>query len=113
FNKDTEGEFYNPAPFEGGSASIRIDKGWNVQFQHYNGTIEFDEMEELLDLKEDPKYTHFAGTVKYKNTFQVNDINALHYLNLGQVHGISTVYINGKEAGVKWYGNRIYGIEDF
>ena len=113
FNKDTEGEFYNPAPFEGGSASIRIDKGWNVQFQHYNGTIEFDEMEELLDLKEDPKYTHFAGTVKYKNTFQVIDINAVHYLNLGQVHGISTVYINGKEAGVKWYGNRIYGIEDF
>jgi len=32
------------------------------------------------------------------------------YLNLGQVHNISRVFINGKDAGIKWYGNHVYNI---
>lgn len=113
FNKDTDGEYYDPVPFDGGAASKKIDIPWNVQFQHYDGRIEFDEFEKLQDLKDIPKYTHFAGTVKYKNSFFVDDVNGFHHLNLGQVHGISTVYINGEEVGVQWYGNRVYGIGDF
>jgi hypothetical protein len=33
-------------------------------------------------------------------------------LNLGQVHGVSEVFVNGKSCGVKWYGRRIHLLKD-
>ena len=33
-------------------------------------------------------------------------------LNLGKVYGISQLFVNGEDCGVKWFGNRIYPIGD-
>lgn len=113
FNKDEDGKLFEPIPFDGNPDAILIEGKWDVQFQHYDGSIKFDEMEALDDLKDIPQYTHFAGTVKYSNTFSIERATEIKYLNLGWVYGISTVHINGQDAGVKWYGNRIYQIGDF
>jgi len=112
FNKDEDGDYLQPVPLDGGSMSKTIGGIWDVQLQHYDGHIEFTEMETLRDLKEIPQYTHFAGTVKYSNKFKIKDPKDITFLNLGHVYGISTVAINGKDLGVKWYGNRIYSIQD-
>lgn len=112
FNNDTDGDYLPEVPFAGDTAVQTVDGKWEVQFQHYNGKIEFGEMEDLKDLKNVPQYTHFAGTVKYKNTFHANSKTKIKFLDLGDVYGISTVTINGKDAGVRWYGNRVYSIED-
>jgi hypothetical protein len=67
-------------------------------------------MEELKDLK-DTDFVNFTGTVIYRyKTDPGKFIPA--FLNLGKVWGVSEVFINGKECGVKWYGNRIFRIAD-
>ncbi len=112
FNNDTEGAYWEPLPIEGGARAKVINGVWDVELQHYSGKLEFTKMDALKDLKDVPQYTHFAGTVKYSNTFQVKDKNDVNYLNLGDVHGISTVAVNGKDLGVQWFGNRVYPLKD-
>lgn len=113
FNKDQEGNYFEPIPLGGDTNATTIDNTWHVQFQHYDGHTEDIKMEVLSDLKDIPQYSHFAGTVKYKNTFPMDERRKIEFLNLGKVYGISIVRINGKDAGIKWSGNRIYPIKDF
>lgn len=110
FNRDEHGDYLLPVPLDGGQQTVKSDKPWEVELQHYEGHTEKIEMEVLSDLKENPKYAHFAGTIKYKNTFFVKDPEKIRFLNLGKVYGISTVLINGRDAGVKWFGHRIYAV---
>ncbi|MBS0011435.1 MAG: glycoside hydrolase family 2, partial [Bacteroidales bacterium] len=56
-------------------------------------------------------YSHFSGTVIYRKKVFLSK-KPPNFLNLGQVHNISEVYINGKAAGIRWYGNHVYNIED-
>jgi hypothetical protein len=32
------------------------------------------------------------------------------YINLGRVAGVCELIVNGKTAGVRWYGRRVYGV---
>lgn len=109
FNNDNGNNYFLQAPVEGNNA-IHVSKTWKVQLQRYDGLLENTEMDALKDLKEIPAYANFAGTIKYHNTFNVKDAHKVKYLNLGKVYGISLVKINGKDAGVQWFGNRIYNI---
>lgn len=38
--------------------------------------------------------------------------NEFEYLNIGKVYSVSELIINGRSAGVQWYGRRIYFIKD-
>ena len=64
--------------------------------------------EKLQDLK-DTDYVNFSGTVVYKKKIYVSSPIGM-MLNLGLVHGVSEVFVNGQSCGVKWYGRRIYPI---
>ena len=68
-------------------------------------------MEVLKDLKE-TDFVNFTGTVVYRKKFDSAPAKTA-FLNLGQVHGVSKVFINGRPCGVKWYGKRIYQIAPF
>ena len=65
-------------------------------------------MDVLADLKDLPEFANFSGTVIYRTNLQIADTNSVQYLNIGKVYGISQVTINGKDAGTKWYGRRVY-----
>ena len=67
-------------------------------------------MNELTDLK-DTDYVNFTGTAIYKKSLNVNNKNST-YLNLGKVWGVAELFVNGQSLGVKWYGNRIYNLND-
>jgi len=54
---------------------------------------------------------HFAGTIIYRNYIVITS-GKPSYLNLGKVHGISGLKVNGSDCGVKWYGRRIYSVTD-
>lgn len=110
FNKVKGETYFEPQPLDGDFAELKAQKPWNVQLQHYAGHFESVEMKTLKDLKTIPEYAHFAGTIRYKNIFTVDDPKKYRYLNLGKVYGISQVTVNGKEAGTQWFGNRIYSI---
>jgi len=109
FEKLNEGKEWKPHPLNGSSAVILQDK-WHVKFEHTNGEVWIEQFDFLSDLKNIEKYSHFSGNVIYKNTFNLIDKHKANYLNLGKVYGISDVTINGRTAGVQWYGARIFDI---
>lgn len=81
---------------------------WDVEFIPINnGSISRVKMGVLKDLKE-TDFVNFTGTVVYRNSFR----GGADWLDLGVVHGISSVKINDKPAGVRWYGRHIFGIKD-
>lgn len=110
FNRDKGEKYFEPQPLNDVVDGLKAKKPWSVQLQHYAGHFENIEMETLKDLKTIPEYAHFAGTIRYKNIFTVDDPKKYKYLNLGKVYGISQVTVNGKEAGTQWFGNRVYNI---
>lgn len=112
FNKDKGEKYFEPLPLTGSIAALTPDKAWSVQLQYYAGHYETIEMATLKDLKTIPEYAHFAGNIRYKNIFTVDDPKKYKYLNLGKVYGISQVTVNGKDAGTQWFGNRIYNVGD-
>jgi len=107
FSEDREGKEWKESPVAG-ARDKTITTPWTVEFRHSDGAVKKDEFRKLADLRELPAYTHFAGTVIYRNSLQLSDKNTLSYLNLGDVYGICEVRINGKDAGTQWYGRRIY-----
>ena len=68
-------------------------------------------MTTLKDLKDLPQFMPFSGTVIYRGQLEVDGKTKPAFLNLGKVHGVSEVTINGKNLGAQWYGRRIYAIE--
>ncbi len=109
FDKDKKGSSWKPLPYEG-TDIVTIPGPWNLELIHCrNEEIELTKLETLQDLKDIPEYAHFSGTVIYRKNIFLNE-DLASYMNLGQVYNISRVIINGKDAGIKWYGNHIYDI---
>ncbi len=111
FSRDAGNDHFIEPPLEGGALSAGFSKPWKVQLQRYDGLLEniercAERFKNIRSLK------NFAGTVSYQIQ-SLSTTGKLKYLNLGKVYGISIVKINGKDAGVQWFGNRIYNVEGF
>jgi hypothetical protein len=46
----------------------------------------------------------FAGTATYRAEFFSTGSAATRFLDLGKVHGVSEVVLNGSPLGCRWYG---------
>jgi len=112
FDKTNTGKTWMPKKLTGTNC-VFFETPWDVEFRHCNGTVEHTAMNNLSDLKDTPEHKHFAGTVIYRNKISIENPSAFQFLNLGKVHGISNITINGKDAGVQWYGHRVYAISEF
>ncbi|GAA4804640.1 hypothetical protein GCM10023231_37200 [Olivibacter ginsenosidimutans] len=91
------------------SDKLAFNGSWQLTFQGIDGKTQDIVLEQPTDLKDLPDFISFAGTVHYRNTFTVNDYRP-SYIDLGKVYGISQVFVNGKDAGVRWYGRHAYTI---
>lgn len=109
FDQEKKGPAYKPVK-RNDKTALEIKNPWSVTGQHVNGVIITKEIEKLCDLKEIPDWVNFCGTIIYQNNFIVEDKSEIECLDLGKVFGISELFFNGKNAGVKWYGRRIYPI---
>ncbi len=108
FNKESKGTNWIPVPTTG--ADSKSLSGWDVEFHHSRENwVKTTRMEKLKDLK-DTDFVNFTGTVVYRHKFESGKVKKT-FLNLGKVWGVSEVFVNGKNCGVKWYGNRIYQVE--
>jgi hypothetical protein len=108
FNKDKEGPKWTPAPVTALNAKT-LQGNWDVEFQHSREKwVKTMQMESLKDLKE-TDFVNFTGTAIYRKRLEFADLKTT-FLNLGQVHGVSEVFVNGKSCGVKWFGRRIHNI---
>ena len=112
FDKEKKGPLFKTAGKRNKEAS-QVKNPWSLTGQHIDGTIITKEMDELKDLKEISGWMNFCGTIIYRNNFMVHDKTKVEWLNLGKLFGISELFINGKNAGAKWYGKRIYRVGEF
>jgi hypothetical protein len=85
---------------------------WLVTGQHVDGRVITNEMPELKDLKETPEWVNFCGTIVYRNKFTIDDRAGIAWMDIGKAFGVSDLIVNGVNAGVKWYGRRIYSIHN-
>jgi hypothetical protein len=111
FDNQKKGPEWKPVPAEGSSSKAMLN-GWSAEFRHCrDGSVKAVTIDTLPDLKEIPEYVNFSGTIIYRNFIDIDDPKPV-FLNLGKVYGISELKVNGKDCGVKWYGRRIFEVED-
>ncbi len=111
FDKEKKGPSY-PA-IRTKENAISLGNSWSVTGQHIDGTVVKKEMDHLEDLKEIPDWINFCGSIIYKTNLVVEDKSKIDWLNPGRVYGTSELFINGQNAGSRWFGRRIYRIGEF
>lgn len=86
---------------------------WDVKFEHANGTVFNRKMDKLIDFStsDDKELNTFSGTVTYSTQFE--NTGNLKFVKLGEVNeAVSELAINGKSAGMRWYGIHCYDVSD-
>jgi hypothetical protein len=85
---------------------LTLEGPWNLEFEENLGAPESVVLRELQSLHEhqEPGVRYFSGTATYSNSFTapgLSDGEAL-ILDLGEVHNIAGVRLNGTEVGTLW-----------
>ena len=95
-----------------GQDEIQVTGGWDLKMHHTwpdsTWTTSLDQLQDFKDMK-DTTFKNFMGEVTYTKTVTLSG-KLPKYLNLGKVADICEVWVNGKPAGVKWFGERVYDI---
>lgn len=111
WSREKHGKPWHPLPTSG-KEERTLDGVWEVELRHSReGWVKTYPMETLKDLKE-TEWVNFTGTAVYRRTFEADGRKDV-CLNLGKVHGVCEVFLNGQSCGVKWYGRRIYALGPF
>jgi hypothetical protein len=86
-----------------------LDGAWNVRFYPKLSPSFSMEFSELIDFSKHPDEAvkYFAGTADYEKIIRIDakDLakNKRITLDLGELHDIAELTVNGKHAGVLWY----------
>lgn len=106
------GEPFIPLPSVG-SLRETVKTVWTLQLNHVNGNRmerKFDSLKSF-GLNADTVLNAFAGTIIYKTDF-ISD-GAGKWMELGKINkGITEVWLNGKKAGINWYGRPLFFVEN-
>ncbi|KAA6345368.1 hypothetical protein EZS27_007047 [termite gut metagenome] len=86
-------------------------KDWTLRMEHINGTVRQRDIATLFDLSTDESTYSFAGALYYEKKL-TGDTSAYHWLDLGKVHGVSEVTLDGESLGCHWYGRHLYRLRD-
>ncbi len=88
--------------------TVQTIKGsWDVSFDPKWGGPQKTIFEQLSDwsLNADKGIKYYSGKATYRKTFDLDDKvknDAVYYLDLGKVHELAQVRLNGKSVGVLW-----------
>lgn len=91
--------------------TVVLNIPWEAEFMHKNGTVFTREFETLSEFGTSPddELSSFAGVVNYLTEFESDGHGSL--LLLPEVNrGVTEVFINGKPAGLNWYGKPVFNI---
>jgi hypothetical protein len=111
FDKEKKGAVWSPAPTGAGDqTNKRLTLQWSVEFHHIDGSVKTTTMDTLQDLKDTPDFVNFCGTAVYRASLPVGEKGKIQWLNLGKVAGVCELTVNGRSAGVQWYGRRIFPV---
>ena len=90
--------------------AIVVAGPWKIRLEHVDGTTQNIVMDELVDFKEHEILKSFAGVAYYENTVSTDSATKSKFIDLGKVHGVSELVVNGKEAGSRWYGRHTFDV---
>jgi hypothetical protein len=107
-NQKAQGKTYAPAP--SAPQAQGIAGPWKVRLEPVDGAARSLTLEQLVDFKGVSGLKAFAGVIWYETAVQIQDPSVARYLNLGKVHGVSEVILNGRNLGTKWYGDHVYEV---
>ncbi|HXY41413.1 MAG TPA: glycosyl hydrolase, partial [Vicinamibacteria bacterium] len=99
-----------PARLRSGADPLPVVAPWEVAFRPAAGAPFERRVPQLFDLSlaaGDPSISGFGGVAGYRAEFEWADVS-LSLLSLGTVNGISSVRLNGRPLGVRWYGRHLY-----
>jgi hypothetical protein len=112
--------FENAPPAEGGTWAVasalperewlKVRSAWEVELRPAGGGAPFARRIDTLgdlSLSTDPALADFGGVARYRTEFEAPKTE-LALLDLGVVHGVSEVRLNGKPLGVRWWGRHVY-----
>jgi len=111
FRKQSDGDHSKPLQKEAGDKAMQTIAGpWSIGFRPAReGEPKFEiTSPELFEwsASQDKRISAFAGTASYQTTFEVNSKfqtpNSRLRLDLGVVHDLAEVLVNGKPAGMVW-----------
>ena len=92
--------------------ATRLDGPWDLELRPANGdTVFVREQVALGDLsrtRADPALSGFGGIAVYRTTFHATGERTI--LDLGIVHSLAEVFVNGRPAGVTWWGRHRYDL---
>ncbi|MDR2283111.1 MAG: glycoside hydrolase family 2 [Sphingobacterium sp.] len=109
FDRNKTGETWKPLPTSGKNEQA-LDQQWDLELKHGQElTSNTLKLNNLVDFKDDERLVSFSGEAIYKKTIAWSG-STKAVLNLGKVAGISELFVNGRSAGVKWYGRRLYDL---
>ncbi len=108
FEKTKDGDVLQPLKETG--EGEEVTGTWKLSLRHVNGEEKELRLNRLVDFLEDNRLKTFAGEATYEKEVQVDDPAALTQIDLGNVQGVSALTVNGKNAGVKWYGKHTYDV---
>nr|WP_294895606.1 glycosyl hydrolase [uncultured Pedobacter sp.] len=84
-----------------------ISESWTVKFdKSYGGPSTSISMDKLTDWTSsaDSSIKYYSGTAVYSKSIKLKrkDLKQTLYLNLGEIHDLASVTVNGKQVGVIW-----------
>lgn len=110
FSPEKEGEAYRPLPTEG--AAKVLSGSWHVELRYPDDSIKKITLTQLVDLQLRPDLKSFGGKAIYRLYFNLETIEGFHLLDLGRVYEISSVHLNQKSLGMRWYGRHVYEVAE-
>ncbi len=87
--------------------SLELSGQWNVTFSPATGVKSFEATFEKLKFwneNTDPEIKYFSGTAEYTKSFSLaaKQVASPVRLQLGEVHDIAQVWVNGRDMGIVW-----------
>lgn len=114
-NGDLSGELYREPP-RGVNPTITVEGPWKLTLKHgVEDRTQSLTLSSLVDLQtlSDPSIRYFGGVIDYTTTLRVEEPTTVSWIDTGVTYdGITEVILNGESLGVKWYGDRVFPVED-
>jgi hypothetical protein len=108
FEKSRDGEEFAVPVLPGDG--IIIEPPWKLNLTHVNGEERQITLWKLFDFLKHRYLKKFAGAAVYSKEIRIDGPDFPTRISLGQVEGVSELYLNGKSLGVRWYGDHIYDV---
>jgi len=82
--------------------SIELSNDWSISFQGVGNFSTNLVMQTLTDWTKIKGLENFSGTAVYVTEFEISNSGDQVFIDLGEVHEVASVWINGQDAGKVW-----------